>query len=173
MMKIIRESDIRFGEFDTDRLFEIEKACRNNKIGKGIKTVELIYLTERELIFLEAKSSCPNPANREESAEKNQKYEEFFSDVSEKYIDSINLFFASVLGRHDFSAQVGKELLERTEFKDVRFIFMLVVSGADESWLSGQRAELEARLFHWRKIWKADVVVLNDTLARKKGLAVP
>ncbi len=51
MMKIIRESDIRFGEFDTDRLFEIEKACRNNKIGKGIKTVELIYLTEYDVKY--------------------------------------------------------------------------------------------------------------------------
>lgn len=39
-----------------------------------------------------------------------------------------------------------------------------------EEWLAGPKAELEARLLHWKKLWKVDIVVLNEELALQYGL---
>lgn len=98
----IRESGITFGFFEEDCLFKIEHSDVHQKAGEGIKSVEFIYLSPREnLLFVEAKSSCPNAANREESEEKKRKYEEFFKDVTDKFIDSINMFAATILGRNN------------------------------------------------------------------------
>lgn len=72
-MAIIVESDMRFGEFDEERLFVIEHSDVYKKAGKGIKTVEFIYLTENDnLLFIEAKQSCPNEALTKMKRKKNK-----------------------------------------------------------------------------------------------------
>lgn len=45
---VIEESGVRFGPFDRERLFQIEHSDIHKRAGKGIKTVEFIYLTERK-----------------------------------------------------------------------------------------------------------------------------
>lgn len=52
------------------------------------------------------------------------------------------------------------------------FKLILVVSNAEESWLGGPKAELERRLLRYRKIWKADVLVLNKNMAKELGIVI-
>ena len=59
-MKVITESEMSFGKFD-----------------------------ENSIVFLEAKKSCSNAANRYESEEKEQKFEEYYSSITEKFIASL------------------------------------------------------------------------------------
>ncbi len=171
MMKVIHESGIDFGRFDTDKLYEIEKSKINLDIGKGIKTVEFIYLNGTDLLFVEAKATCPNPANKDSSDAKNKKYEAYFSDIAEKFIDSVSLFASIKLGRQIRTEEFGRELSEADSFRNIALKLVLVIAGAEESCLPGPKAELESRLLKWRKIWKADVVVLNRKLAKAAGIS--
>ncbi len=97
-----------FGGFDEKRLFVIEHSDVHKKAGEGIKTVEFIYLTNHDdLLFVEAKKSCPNAMNKDETAEKHRKYEEYFSDVTDKFVDSIEMFATTALGRNNECGGIG------------------------------------------------------------------
>ena len=78
---------MNFGKFDEETLFHIEDSKIYKDLGSGIKTVEFILkYSENSILFLEAKKSCPNAANRYESEEKEQKFEEYYSSSVEIYI---------------------------------------------------------------------------------------
>ena len=57
-----------------------------------------------------------------------------------------------------------------TSIKGIRIRFVLVIKNAEESWLTGVQTELERRLLSTRKIWDADVMVLNEDFALRKNL---
>lgn len=84
-MKVITESEMNFGKFDEINLFHIEDSKIYKDLGSGIKTVEFILkYDEKSIVFLEAKKSCPNADNRYESVEKERKFEEYYSSITEK-----------------------------------------------------------------------------------------
>ena len=171
-MVFIEESGVKFGGVDEECLFQIECSDIYRQLGEGIKTVEFIYLTKEEnVLFVEAKNSCPNVANKDDNENKQKKYEEYFADVTDKFIDSLNMFATTVLGRNGHSNDVGDRILQENTYAEKGIKFVLVVAGAEESWLGGPKAELELRLLRYRKIWKADVVVLNKRMAVELGLA--
>lgn len=167
MAPLILESGVNFGPFEAERLFRIEHSDIHKQAGEGIKSVEFIYLTRgNNILFVEAKSSCPNPANKDECAEK---YEKNYADITDKFVDSLNMFAATVLGRNGESKSIGGQFKSRTYGK-TGIKFVLVITEAKEEWLTGPKAELEHRLLRFRKIWKADVVVLNKEMAVDFGI---
>ena len=84
----IMESGMSFGGFDPERIFHIEDSNLYRKLGTAIRTTEFLYLDYRNYLQLvEAKSSCPNVNNREESREKKEKYEQYYAEITEKFID--------------------------------------------------------------------------------------
>lgn len=86
-MKVITESEMNFGKFDEADVFHIEDSQIYKNLGSGIKTVEFILkYDENSIVFLEAKKSCPNAANRHESEEKEQKHREFSSCYTSKFV---------------------------------------------------------------------------------------
>lgn len=168
---VIEESGMRFGGLEKERLFWIEQSDIYKRLGEGIKTVEFIYLLKEDrILFVEAKTSCPNVENRDSSEEKKKKYEEYFSDVTDKFIDSINMFATTVLGRNGQSEDVGEDMLHKSTYAETEVRFILIIAEAEESWLTGPKMELESRLFRYRKIWKAEVIVLNKEMAVKMKL---
>ena len=167
----ISESDMTFGPFDQDRLFHIDKSDVYRQIGENVKTVEYIYLNDRKTLQLvEVKTSMPNIDTRSESQEKQEKYEKDYQDLTDKFVHSVNLLTAVLLGKHGQMQDVGETLASISSFRDIRFCFILVVRNSEDQWLAGPKAELDYRLKAFRKIWKADVIVLNEELAKKKGL---
>lgn len=68
----IEESGAIFGPFNEADLFHIEKSEILRKLGDKIKTVEFVVVRNdnHALVFVEAKSKCPNAANRHENEEK-------------------------------------------------------------------------------------------------------
>lgn len=166
-MKIISESEMNFGTFDEADLFHIEDSKIYKNLGSGIKTVEFILkYDENSIVFLEAKKSCPNAVNRYESEEKEQKFEEYYSSVTEKFIASLQIYLALILDRYQDIFEVGGNLRTVNSMKDIQLKFVLVVKNAEDiTWLAGPLAELKARLLQIRKIWGVEVVVLNEELA--------
>jgi hypothetical protein len=166
----IRESDMNFGEYDINDLFRIETSRIYEELGSGIKTVEFILKQNNNILFVEAKNSCPNAANKNESDEKKVKFEEFYSDVPEKFVDSLQVFLACLTERYSDISEVGISLVERKILKNIKLRFVLVITSAEIEWLAGPKAILEERLIKYRRIWDAQVVVLNQELAREYRL---
>lgn len=52
---------------------------------------------ERSVLFLEAKKSCSNAENRYESEEKEQKFEKYYSSITEKFVAFLQIYLAAIL----------------------------------------------------------------------------
>lgn len=172
-MSTIVESDMVFGEYEEDNLFEIEKSNIYANVGSGIKTVEFILKhKENDIIFLEAKKSCPNAQNRHESDEKEEKFEEYYSSITDKFVDSLQIYLAALMNKYADTSEIGINLMEKN-LKNINFKFVLVIKSAEDlSWLAGPMAILKDRLMRYRKIWNIEVAVLNPELARNYNLLV-
>ena len=120
---------------------------------------------------MEAKKRCPNAANRYESEEKEQKFEEYYGSITEKFISSLQIYLAAIMNRYQETSEIGDNLRSVSNMKDVKLKFILVVKNAEDiTWLAGPLAELRARLLKVRKIWGVEVVVLNEELAGEYNL---
>ena len=112
---------MNFGEFDESNLFHIENSKIYRDLGDGIKTVEFILkYKEDSIIFLEAKKSCPNAEKRHETEEKEHKFEVYFSSLVEKFIASLHIYLASILGRYPDISEVGDSLQSVDEMKNMK-----------------------------------------------------
>lgn len=171
-MKIITESDMKFGKFDEANLFHIEDSKIYKDLGSGVKTFEFILRhNENSIVFLEAKKSCPNAENRYESEEKTKKFEEYYSSIVDKFVASLQIYLASILNIYSNISEIGENLRNVTDMSGLKLKFILVIKHTkDITWLAGPMAELKARLLPLRKIWGIEVVVLNEELARESKL---
>lgn len=160
-----------FGEFDKENLFHIEDSQIYKNLGSGIKTIEfIIKRADNRITFVEAKTSCPNAANINESDEKQTKFEEFYSSVTDKFIASFYIYLAAILNRFHNISEVG-DALNTHDMQGTQIEFILVIKKADDiAWLAGPLAELKKRLLMVRKIWGIKVKVLNEELAERDGL---
>ena len=126
-MKVITESEMNFGKFEETDLFHIEDSQIYKDIGSGIKTVEFILkYDENSIVFLEAKKSCPNVANRYESKKKEQKFEEYYSSITEKFIASLQIYLAAILDKFQNTEEVGAKLKTVNSMKNIQLKFILV-----------------------------------------------
>ena len=125
-MRIISESEMNFGKFDESKLFYIEASKVYKELGTGIKTVEFILKhNEDSIIFLEAKKTCPNVANRYESVDKEQKFEDYYKSITEKFISSLQVYLATVLKKDRDISEVGKDLQSADNIRDNEMKFVL------------------------------------------------
>lgn len=161
-----------FGKYDETDLFHIEDSRIYKNLGSGIKTVEFILsYKEHSIVFLEAKKSCPNAANRHETEEKEYKFEEYYSSITEKFVSSLQIYLASILNKYPDNSEIGDRLRTKDNLKNTQLKFILVVKNAkDIAWLAGPLEELNRRLFQFRKIWDIKIAVLNEELAGEYGL---
>lgn len=166
---VIIESGMEFRKPEVERFFYLEKSSLFKQFGERIRSVEFIALFGNRLDFVEAKTTCPNVNNKETSAEKKRKYEEYYDDLTRKFRDSINILSASLLGKYEKVEEIGTRIRELDQLLNIKIRFVLVIKNADEIWLGGVKAELEERLFTIRKIWQADIIVYNEDMAKKKS----
>ena len=125
-MKVITESEMNFGKFDETNLFHIEDSKIYKDLGSGIKTVEFILkYDENSIVFLEAKKSCPNAVNRYESEEKEQKFEEYYLSITEKFIASLQIYLATILDKFQNTEEVGSNLKTVNKMREIQLKFIL------------------------------------------------
>lgn len=171
---LIQESEMKFGQYDIEDLFYIEKSKLYKELGTDLKTVEFILRNKEDsIIFLEAKKSCPNEANKNETQEKADSFEKYYSSITEKFMDSFQIYLALLLKRYSDTSEVGENLCNIKNLNNIELKFVLVIKTAkDLAWLAGPKAILENRLMKYKKIWKIEIAVLNQELARKYNLIV-
>jgi hypothetical protein len=162
MAKIITESGM---DFIADNTFHIEKSDIYTKLKDSIKTVEFIRAKENKLLFMEAKSSFPNPNNPESSA----KFQSEIEDICNKFIHSLNLYA---------SIAIGVNIQPLPDFQPaikVSLNFVLVFNNFEQKWCAPVEKALTNQLLKSEciaKIWKPTVLVINHKTAKEQNLIV-
>lgn len=161
----INESGMIFGEFEDNKVFQIEKSRLQQKVGNGIKVVEFIFISnENELSFVEAKSSSPRPVK-----DNIIRFNEFIDEISDKFIHSFNLYYSAIMKRNENYTEIDTSFFELDNTK-IKFKFILVIRGHKIEWLMPLSDALKEKLSYHNTIWKSQVVVMNDMLAKQYNL---
>ncbi|UZT05436.1 MULTISPECIES: hypothetical protein [Clostridium] len=161
----INESNMIFGDFEEDRVFQIENSKLHKNIGNGIKVVEFILLSkENELSFIEAKSSSPKPVK-----DNIIRFNEFINEISDKFIHSFNLYYSAILQRCKECEELNPSFMN-LDNSQINFKFILVIKGHRTEWLMPLSDALKESIAYHNTIWKSQVVVFNDELAKKYKL---
>lgn len=162
-MKRIEESGMVF-EFEEDVIFQIEKSELHLNLGEGIKTVEFIVsLKADELLFVEAKSSSPQP-----TAVNKENFDVFIREISDKFLHSYNMYLSAVLKRNPFD-KISEKLLG-IELDRAMFKFILIIKGHKIEWLPPLKDAFTKELIAHNKIWNSKVIMMNEEIAKEYNL---
>ncbi|SEQ64722.1 hypothetical protein [Butyrivibrio sp. TB] len=160
----IKESNMVFGNYDDEELFYIEESDIYKTICiKQISSVEFILHKDDNLLFVEAKSSAPNP----EGKGGQERFQEFLDEIFDKFVDSLEIFQRVWIER-GLRTKIGS-----VNINDTKLVFLLVIHGFKKEWLIPIRDELQKKISGRKTmnvLWRPQVLVINDTQAMSKGL---
>jgi len=167
----IEESGMSFGPYPEDHCFRIEKSETYKKIQDGVKIAEFLLLRTNngdspDVLVVEAKSSSPKP-------ETQPNFDEFISEIREKLLNGFSLGLAACLKRPPKTYEEIPDSFKSLDLSTASFKLVLVVKKNEESWLPPLKDALAKSLHSTIKIWALppmSVIVLNDDLARERGL---
>jgi hypothetical protein len=172
MIKTVKHSGM---DFIDDNVFHIETSPVYTQLGECVKSVEFIRSKEDKLLFVEAKSSFPNPNNPLPNPDKGNKtgselFREEIVDICDKFIHSLNLYSAI-----DVGVIKSKFPPEYIPSGNVSLVFVLVIKGFKESWCDAVERALMNKICESvciLRIWKPRVSVLTHEMAIKWKIAL-
>lgn len=158
-----------FGPYPDGYCFEIENCQAHKKINdkarnkdEGLKIAEFLLLENQAnkitISIIEAKSSAP------------QVHDNYIDEIKEKLTNSLSLFMAIYLGRHD-EPEISC-LFREADISKVDFKMILVIQNYPDS-LGPLQDKLKNSIKKTVRIWNIDlnsVFVVNEAGARKHGL---
>jgi len=162
----ISESDMLFGDFDEANCFWIEKTDIYQRFsGKGIKCVEFVLLRPeiRDLLFVEGRSSLPAQANVE-------RYNEEISEISQKFMDSLQLTCGIWFGEHNRKVDVPRNCNSFLSY-GTQIKFILVIKNRRGK-LASIAERIKREILREYKLWGFKVIVMNEELAIKDNLVI-
>ena len=169
-MKImIEESGMHFGEYDEENVFPIEKSPIYSKKlqDNGAKVCEFVLQRGNRTFFVEAKTSCPNADNAQDTSEKLEKYNEYIESILLKMRHSLSIYGSLLLKRLNDSSL--PEPLSHSDLSGKEIILLLVVKNADAEWLIPIQDDLRRRFYTEMRIWNIrDFLVINEDRARDR-----
>lgn len=129
------ESGMIFGFYPEDNFFWIEKSEVIKKInekakkGEGVKISEFLLLenTAKKISLVEAKTNPP-PLDDE-----NPGLENFIEDVKMKFTNSLALFMAIYLGRHNHLELELSDNFKKLQLPEINFLLILVIKNCDRN----------------------------------------
>ena len=164
-MKTVDESGMRFGPFDKENLFEIEKSELYRRIENGVKVVEFIFTANDGSCYaVEAKSSSPRPGNHID-------FKKFISEIEEKFSNTLMILLSSVAGRHD-TEELPHSLMS-VDAKHCQCKLFLVIKGHKKEWLHPIQDAMNLAMNRYIRTCgdpRIDVLVINDEIARSRKL---
>lgn len=160
---IIEESGMRF-VCPEDISFEIEKYTQVARVHH-VRSVEFLLKRNGAVLFIEAKSSTPGADG--------ERFQEYISEITEKFIHSFGMYIAILLGRREASGKWKLPYsLKHIDPSAIQCKFVLVVNGASAESLLNIEDALRASMYSVQQIAKFDShpVAINEEKARQKGL---
>jgi len=163
MASIINESGM---DFIVDNAFQIENSTIYKDLGEGVKSVEFVRIVGDMLLFVEAKTTFPNPNNPSE--DEPNRFQDEVEDICEKFIHSLNLFLSVEVGVTD---DVSASEINKPE--TVTLVLVLVIKKHELGWCKPVKFELKRTLpSYFTKIWKPNILVINHEEAVNLDLVV-
>lgn len=171
----IIESEMEFIVDPRENFFYIEKSkiYENIKEKKGVKIAEFIVLRfdkERKPVIwiIEAKLSAPKPNNPDTP----EKFEGYLQEISEKFINTFNLFIAMHSKRHVIHDELSSNFLDLS-LEQIEFRFVLIIKNHEKKWLVPVQEKLPKSryLALLVKTWNLSpppVYVMNAQIARER-----
>lgn len=159
------ESNMKFSCPDNDS-FQIEKSEIMSDYD-SLKACEVFVMINGKLSLIEAKSSSPQPKNKE-------KFDEYIADIGQKFIDTLLVFNAIMLERHDkgYRASLPGNI-QAQNVSQLRYGLYLIVHGNETEWMIPIQEALKNYLRHVLNAWNipdVNVYALNHEDALAKGL---
>jgi len=159
MADIITESGM---DFVANNTFHIEKSQLYTNLGEGVHSVEFIRAKDNTLLFVEAKTTFPNPEKSEEN------FQTQINDICDKFIHSLSLYSSVEVGVNEKMFANDFVLSEK-----VFLIFILVIKNHEIKWCRPIKQKITLTLpSYLKKIWKPEVYVLNHEAASKRKLVI-
>jgi len=163
MASVITESDM---DFIAENTFHIEKSKLYTNLGEGVRSVEFVRVKNDNLLFVEAKTTFPNPDNP--SVDNSARFQSEIDDVCDKFIHSLNLFSSVKVGLAEDVFDSSFVLPEK-----VSLVFILVIKTHEFKWCNKIKGTLMATLpLYLKRIWKPKVYVINQEVAAKLNLVI-
>ncbi|KPA96575.1 MULTISPECIES: hypothetical protein [Pseudomonas] len=168
MSILFDESGMRFGPYDEDKFFPIERSSVYRKSGEGVKIAEFVLVRTsskgaEEAWVVEAKSSIPRD------------FTMFMGEIRQKLTNAVQLTIASCLGRHGDAAAELPVALKELDIGSCGFKLVLIILGAPKEKLPGLNDALKKEMKSLVKTLgfePTSVSVINDIKARDIGLIV-
>jgi len=157
--------------FIADNTFHIEESQLYKDVrGYGVKTVEFIRVKSNdkssELLFVEAKPTFANPTNP--SPDNLRKFRKSIKDICAKFVFSLCLFSAINAGVTEYDFPDDFILLNKVSIK-----LYLVIRNYELGWCKKLKIALDHGLpTYLKKMWKPEVLVINEKTAIEQGIAV-
>ncbi len=173
MAVIISESEMQFGKYEKEQVFQMEKCSQYTKtlMPNGIKSCEFILRRDHKLYFIEAKKSCPRQISAETPQEKIRKYNEYIQDIVLKMRHSLALYANILLER--YTAEGVPEMLREKNMSYLEIRLVLVVKDAEKEWLVPFQDVFRKRLQDELRIWKIPAFsIINEDTAREKHFII-
>jgi hypothetical protein len=167
----LRESGLEFGPFDDDKCFPVEQSALYAGLGEGVKMVEFMLVRTGKggvanLFCVEAKTTAPRQGTH-------PRFDEYFTEIRDKMLNSLLLFISVRLGRHGAAVDELPNALRELDLNAAGFKFILVVSKAEESWLQPLQDKFTLvmkSVVQTFRINPTAAVVLDEKRARAHGL---
>ena len=168
-MITITESEMHFGQYQEESVFQIEKCDLYRRLApEQVKCCEFLLFRQGKLCFLEAKKSCPNQITAQSSAEKQRKYKEYIDGIVTKMRHSLALY-ANILLHNQSSADIPDTFCTQ-DLSQCKIQLILVVKNAEMSWLVPLQEKLNSEMHADLKIWNIQrFFVINEETAKRKG----
>jgi hypothetical protein len=168
---IINESDMQFGRYREEQVFQIEKSEQYTKKlrQKEVRCCEFILLRSNKLFFVEAKKTCPNQLTADSDDKIVDNFNDYICKITEKMRHSLELYSNILLER--YSQQGVPEQMKSISEKEICLV--LVIKNAKLDWLISLRDKIAKELRKEMQIWKIpSFCVLNEEQARKKHFII-
>ena len=176
-MMTIAESGMTFGPFAETHCFQIENSLLHNSVQPGVQIAEFLLIQNGQgnlppqVWIVEAKSSTPNPGSPLPGAA--ETFSDFIAEIRDKLLNALTLGVTACIGRHANAGQVLPQAFTGLPLDRTVFRLVLVINGHKAEWLPPLQDALTQALRDTSRTWDlgaGSVVVMNDTLARQRGL---
>ena len=171
MMIRFTESEMEF-ELQEDRSCNLERSLLYQSLNRhAVSAVECVGVYElrgkERITLIEARKSAPNPCRLGNM----ENLDEYMGNLRRKYEHSIQICYAALHGRVQNELLMGNKLVQALKCPQ-KILFLLIVKNLKDEWCKDIQDALQKELQHLRHIWHADVLVVNEMLARKYRLIV-
>jgi hypothetical protein len=143
--------------------FSIEETALYNQLKGGkVRSVDVVlsYQNQKQLLFVEARSSLPSKENED--------YIGQIEAISKKFMDSFHLTCGIWFGEHNSKVNTPKNR-ELFFVYGTKIIFVLIIKNRKGD-LTGIKEIIRKYLKSERKLLGFEVLVLNENNAKENGL---